>query len=335
MPTANRPPEAASGPPPRIGGEAHAVHSHAGHSHAGHIHSLDGGPSGGGASQTRRLGWAFAIIALFTLAEAAGGLTAGSLALLADAGHMASDAVALGMSWLALHLSRRPADAARSYGYQRLEVLAAFVNGCTLFLVALAILVEALRRFAAPVHVLGGWMLGVAVIGLLANLVAFLILNGGNRANLAVRSAWLHVLGDLLGFIATIAAAGVILATGWTPIDPLLSLFVAFLILRSAARIVRSSGHILLEGTPPGFDPALLQADLAAAVPAIADVHHIHAWALTAGQLVVTLHVRGRPGADAATLIPAIDRRLKERFGITHSTIQLDPADCPDEQPCA
>src|SRR5579883_3328214 len=224
--------------------EAEHEHSagHHGHgNHHGHSH-------GAGVTDERRIGWAFIIIFLFMFIEAAGGLIAGSLALLADAGHMVSDAAALGMSWVALRIGKRPADAVRSYGYQRIEVLVAFVNGCTLFVIAGWIVFEAVRRFTAPVPVLGGTMLAVAIAGLLANIIAFFVLNGGNRNNLNMRSAWLHVLGDLLGFIVAIIAAGIILWTGWSPIDPILSVLVALLILKSAAGIVRSSAHILLEG---------------------------------------------------------------------------------------
>ena len=296
-----------------------------------HLHRHPGHSDGADVTDERRIGWAFFIIFLFIFIEAAGGLVAGSLALLADAGHMVSDAAALGMSWAALRIGKRPADAVRSYGYRRLEVLVAFVNGCTLFVIAGWIVFEAARRFAAPVPVLGGTMLAVAVAGLVANVAAFFVLNGGNRANLNMRSAWLHVFGDLLGFVVAIVAAGVILWTGWSPIDPILSIFVALLILRSAGGIVKSSAHILLEGTPPGLDLNLLRADLAAAVPAVAEVHHVHAWLLTAEEPLVTLHVRCRPDADPASIIPVINSRLKDRFGIVHSTIQIDPVDCADE----
>ncbi len=305
-------------------------HHHGGHHHGhGHRHG-----SGDGMADERRLLWAFLIIFGFMLVEVASGVVSGSLALIADAGHMISDAAALGMSWAALRIGRRPADPHRSYGYRRVEVLAAFANGCTLFAIAGWIVFEAIRRFAAPIEVLGGPMLAAAMAGLLANIVVLLILSGGNRESLNLRSAGLHVLGDLLGFIAAIAAAAVILATGWTPIDPLLSILVALLILRSAAGIVKSSAHILLEGTPAGLDLALLRDDLTAAVPSVTEVHHIHAWSLTAGQSLVTLHVRCAPGADPSSVIPAINQRLKSRFGITHSTIQLDAEDCPDEHHC-
>jgi cobalt-zinc-cadmium efflux system protein len=309
-------------------GHDHGEHGH-GRGHHGHGHS-HGHAHGAGADE-RRIAWAFVIILAFMLVEVAGGVIAGSLALLADAGHMVSDAAALGMSWVALRIGRRPADAMRSYGYQRLEVLVAFVNGCTLFVIAIWVVIEAVRRFATPIPVLGGPMLAVAVAGLLANVVAFLVLSGGNRENLNMRSAWLHVLGDLLGFVIAIIAAVAILFTGWSPVDPILSVLVALLILKSAAEIVKSSAHILLEGAPPGLDLAALRSDLIATVPAVEEVHHIHAWSLTQGQSLMTLHVRAAPNADPEAIVPAVNRRLRERFGISHSTIQVDHADCVDE----
>jgi cobalt-zinc-cadmium efflux system protein len=265
------------------------------------------------------------------LVEVAGGLLSGSLALLADAGHMVSDTIALGMSWVALRLGKRAADAHRSYGYKRLEVLVAFVNGCTLLVISAWIVFEAIRRFATPIPVLGGIMLCVAIAGLLSNIVVFYVLNGGNKENLNMRSAWLHVLGDLLGFFVAIVAAVVILFTKWYPIDPILSVVVAILILRSALSIVKSSSHILLEGTPPDFDEEALKHDLLEAVPTVADVHHVHAWSLTNEQALVTLHVRCKGGCDPLAVVPAVHHRLKEKFGIDHATVQVDPAQCPDE----
>ncbi len=309
----------------------HGAHDHDRHGHAGHSHAHHHGAAAAGSADEWRIGWAFVIIFVFMLVEVAGGLISGSLALLADAGHMVSDAVALGMSWAALRIGKRPADHKRSYGYRRVEVLVAFVNGCTLFVIAAWILFEAVRRFAAPIEVLGGPMLAVAIAGLLANIVAFLILQGGDRENLNMRSAWLHVLGDLLGFVVAIIAAVVILFTGWSPVDPLLSILVAVLILKSAGEIVKSSAHILLEGTPAGFDPGEVRDDLIAAVPAVVEVHHVHAWSITQEQSLVTLHVRCEQGSDSTTVVSAVNRRLKERFGLRHSTIQIDHQDCEDE----
>ena len=309
-----------------------AEHHH--HDDHGHKHGYSHSHARAAAGDEWRIGVAFLIILTFMVVEIAGGLIAGSLALLADGGHMVSDAAALGMSWFAIRIGRRPADEARSYGYRRLEVLAAFVNGCTLFVIAGWIVFEAIRRFASPVHVLGGTMLAVAIAGLLANIVAFLLLNGGNRKNLNMRSAWLHVLGDILGFVVAIIAAVIILWTGWSPIDPLLSVLVALLILKSAFEIVRSSAHILLEGTPAHLDLASVLVELRAVVPAGADVHHLHVWSLTAEQSLATFHVRCPNQADSTSLMATLNERLKDRFGIAHSTIQIETEPCADTNAC-
>jgi cobalt-zinc-cadmium efflux system protein len=315
------------------GNQRSEVHDHGEHGrgHRQHRHGHSYGHAHGAGTDEWRIAWAFVIIFVFMLVEGAGGMIAGSLALLADAGHMVSDAAALGMSWAALRIGKRPADLMRSYGYRRLEVLVAFVNGCALFLIAGWIVIEAARRFLTPIPVLGGPMLVVAIAGLLANLVAFLVLSGGNRENLNMRSAWLHVLGDLLGFLIAIVAAAIILFTGWSPIDPILSVLVAVLILKSALGIVRSSAHILLEGAPEGLDLATLRSDLIAKVPAVEDVHHIHVWSLTQEQPLVTLHVRCASNVNPEAIVPAVNNRLRERFGISHSTIQVEHADCVDE----
>jgi len=184
-------------------------------------------------------------------------------------------------------------------------------------------------RLMTPQPVLGGMMLGVAVAGLAANALAFFILNGGSKENLNMRSAWLHVLGDTLGFVVAIVAAGVIIATGWTPIDPILSLLVGLLILRSAWGVVRASSHILLQGTPANLDADVIAEDLIANVPGVGDIHHVHIWSLTSEQPHVTLHARTTD--RSADVIGGINARLKEKYGIAHSTIQVDVEDCPDE----
>ncbi len=262
--------------------------------------------------------------------EIVGGLMSGSLALLADAGHMVSDAAALGFSWLAIQYGRRPSTEQHSYGYKRLEILAAFVNGCALFVIAAWIVVEAIRRFAEPVPVVGKTMLIVGFAGLAANIAAFLVLHGGNRENLNLRGAWLHVLGDMLGSVAAIVAAGVIVLTGWTPIDPILSIVVAVIVLRSAWGIVKSSAHILLEGTPEGMTIADIKADLEKNVPEVRDAHHIHAWSITGERHMVTLHVHPADGASSRDVVVAVQRRLAARFNIEHATVQVEEQVCLD-----
>jgi len=289
-----------------------------------HLHEEGGHAREGSGGDERRIMGAFLVIALFFLVELVGGIVSGSLALLADAGHMISDAAALGFSWWALRIGRRAATDEFSYGYRRYEILAAFINGLALFAIAAWIIIEAARRFADPVPVLGGTMLAVAIGGLAANIAAFFILNGGSRENLNMRSALLHVLGDLLGSGAAIVAATIIMLTGWTPIDPLLSVFVALIILRSAWRVVRDSGRILLEGVPDGLSIAQIKADLENNVPGVRNAHHIHAWSITAEQHMLTLHVVPVQGVNSRELVYAVKARLAEKFGISHVTIEVN-----------
>lgn len=264
------------------------------------------------------------------VAEIIGGLISGSLALIADAGHMATDTAALGLAWLAFRLSQRPADTSRSYGYHRGEVLAAFVNGIAMLALVLWILVEAVQRLFAPVEIMGGIMLWIAVGGLLVNCVAFWLLHGGSKENLNIQGAAVHVLGDLLGSVAAIIAAGVIIWTGWTPIDPLLSIAVALLVLRSAWFIARQSAHILMEGAPPGLEPARIKSDLLGNIDGLEDVHHVHTWSLNQERPLVTLHARIQEDADADALLKAINERLMEKFRVDHVTVQVEKGVCTD-----
>jgi cobalt-zinc-cadmium efflux system protein len=293
--------------------------------HEGHAHQSH-------ARESRLLA-AFALTASFMLVELVGGLLAGSLALLADAGHMLTDAGALALAWGAARAARRPHDARRTYGYHRLEVLAAFVNGAVLIVVVAWIAVEAARRLLAPAPVLGGPTLAIAAIGLLVNLAACAVLHRGGTDNLNVRAAALHVLGDLLGSLAALIAGAVILATGWTPIDPLLSIFVALLVLRSAWFLLRHSGHILLEGAPGWLDEAELKAGLRDAVPEVADVHHVHVWMLTQERPLMTLHARIAPDADPRRALVAISEFLRRRYGVDHATVQIEQEDCDAAAP--
>lgn len=281
----------------------------------------------------RRLVVALAVTVLFMLVEAVGGWLSGSLALLADAGHMLTDALALALAFAGFWFGRRPADYWRSYGYRRLEVLAAWVNGVSLAALSLWIMVEAALRLTKPVPVLGGPMLAVAAAGLLVNLFILWWLRREQAEHLNLRGAILHVFGDLLGSAGAVIAALVILATGWTPIDPLLSLVIALLILRSAFLLVRSATHILLEGTPEDLDLDALRADVARAVPEITGIHHIHAWSLTSGRPMLTLHVSTTETADRDRVLRAIKERLASEYRISHSVVQLEVGTCPDAEP--
>jgi cobalt-zinc-cadmium efflux system protein len=302
------------------------------HTHTGHRrgHGSAAGGSAADRDSERRVLLAMLLTVGFMGAEVVGGILAGSLALLADAGHMLTDAASLALAWFAFRIARRPHDARRTYGYHRFQVLAAFVNGATLIAIVGWILIEAVRRLLAPVEVAGGLMLAVAALGLAVNVVAFWILHGGDRDNLNMRGAALHVLGDLLGSVAAIAGAVVILATGWMPIDPILSILVALLILRSASDLLGKSAHILLEGTPDWLDVDRLKADLVEAVPDVCDVHHVHVWMLTTERPLMTLHAVVRDGADPGAVLVALGARLRDRHGIAHATIQIEPAGCVD-----
>lgn len=298
----------------------------------GHRHNPSAHPhEHGAATDETRVFRAMLLTGGFLVVEIVGGLLSSSLALLADAGHMLTDTAALGLAWVAFRVARNPPDARRSYGYHRFPVLAAFLNGATLVAIVGWIIFEAVQRLTQPVEIVGGLMLAVAVFGLLVNIIAFLILHGGNRENLNMRAAALHVLGDLLGSAAAIVAAVVIVATGWTPIDPLLSIVVAVLILQSAWRLLRQSGHILLEGTPEEIDVAQLRTAVAASVPEVDEVHHVHAWSLTSGRPVVTLHANVSDAADQEQVLRDIRNVLQERFGVAHATIQIERGTCADD----
>ena len=280
----------------------------------------------------RRLLWALMLTGGFMLAEVAGGILSNSLALLADAGHMLTDTVSLLLAWLAARLSRRPADALRSYGYHRMQILAAFLNGVGFILIVIWIGYEAVQRLLDPPQVQALIMLPIAVLGLLVNIAAFSILHSGDHANLNIKAAVLHVIGDLLGSVAAITAAVVIYYTGWMPIDPILSVFVALLILRSAWFVIKQSGHILLEGTPDNVDVTTLKKELRESVPGVIDVHHVHLWSLTPGRPIITMHVTIEENVQHTTVLKNIKHILKQRFGIGHSTLQIEAdAQCVDE----
>ncbi|MDR3417825.1 MAG: cation diffusion facilitator family transporter [Nevskia sp.] len=315
-------------------GHDHHDHSHDDHGHHAHDrphrHGHDHGQHHGhahGSGNERRLIWAVVLIGVFMLVEVAGGILAHSLALLADAGHMLTDTASLMLALFALRVGRRPADEVYSYGRQRYEVLAAFVNGLVLLALSLWIMFESVHRLLAPPVVQGRVLLLVAGLGVLANLAVFLVLREGHD-NLNMRSAMLHVLGDLLASVAAMAAGAVIIFTGWMPIDPLLSALVSLLILRGGWRVTRESAHILLEGTPPGIDVAEVSADVLAQVPGVSGVHHLHVWSLTDSRPMMTLHAVLQEGTDQDAALAAIQARLRERFGVVHATVQLERGGC-------
>ena len=239
--------------------------------------------------------------------------------------------MALGVARFAVQVCKRPADAKLTYGYQRFQILAAFVNGLSLLFIVGWILVEAVDRFLAPTEVLGKTMLVVAAAGLVVNLIAFAVLHGGDRENLNIRGAAVHVAGDLLGSVAAIVAALVIIYTGWTPIDPILSVAVAMLILRSAWILVKRSAHVLLEGAPEWLDTKIMQDRIVGQVPVVSSIHHVHVWGMTPQDLMLTMHVRleQEPG-NPTECIRQIKEVLRAEYGIGHSTIEIETDDCAD-----
>ncbi len=280
---------------------------------------------------TNRLLWALAVISVFMVVEVVGGVLSGSLALLADATHMLTDALALALAVSAQFFAVRPPDSRLHYGYRRAQVLAAFVNGIFLAFLLFWIVSEAVQRFVNPVEVNAPLMFGVAVAGLVANIVAFFILHRRDERDLNMRGAMLHVIGDLLGSVAAIVAAIVISMTGWLQIDPILSILVAVLIGVSAIRLVRETGFILLEGAPQSINVVELAAGIIDASPLIKEVHDIRISQITPDQPRLTMHACVDSAADAAPALEAAKAFLGKKYKIRNSTIQVEVGeDCPD-----
>jgi cobalt-zinc-cadmium efflux system protein len=259
----------------------------------------------------------------FTVVEIVGGFLTDSLALLADAGHMLSDTFAIGLALVALTLASRPSTPRRSFGFQRAEILAAFVNGLTLVLISGWIVWEAVGRFRDPPDVLGGWMLAVAATGFVVNAISALILARSEHESLNVRAAFRHVLADLLGSVGVIVAALVILLTGWTVVDPLVSVAIALLIVGSAWGVLRDSTAVLMEQTPSGLDADAV-AEAIIEVPGVTSVHDLHVWTITSGFDALSAHVLVGRREDCHGLRREIERVLGARFDITHTTLQVD-----------
>lgn len=292
-----------------------------GHSHEGdhhHPHPVLERQAGGG-----RLRWVLIITGLFMVAEVVGGLVSGSLALLADAGHMFTDVGALALSLVAMRLAQRPPSGRKTYGYVRLEILAALVNGATLLLIAGLIVVEAWDRLRDPVEVDGVVMLSVAVLGLGVNVAGALLLHRHARDNLNMRGAYLHVLGDLLGSVGAIAAGVIILTTGWTPADAIISVIIALLILYSSWRLVKEATDVLLEAVPPHIQLDDVLADLRG-VQGLEDVHDVHVWTLTSGFVALSGHGVMADPTQHARILDGVRERM-EVHGIQHVTFQLEP----------
>ncbi len=270
----------------------------------------------------RSLRLVLAITLTVMVAEVLGGWFANSLALLADAGHMLTDAAAIGLALFAAWISDRPPTASKTFGYLRLEVLAALVNGSTLFVLAGLIVWHAIDRFVSPPDVEPQLMLGVAAIGLMANVIALKILHGGHEHSLNIRGAFLHVLGDLLGSVGALIAGVIILTTGWTLADPITSIVIAVLILGGAWRLVRDSVDVLLEATPRHISLQQV-ADRISSIPDILEVHDLHVWTVTSGVIAMSGHaIVAEPSRNQAVL-EAVQRRMA-KLGINHVTVQIE-----------
>ena len=292
---------------------AHPDHSGHGHDHAAHAH---------GAGE-RGLRWVLWMTAAFMIAELAGGIVANSLALIADAAHMFTDVAAIALSLFALWFARRPPTSGMTWGWVRIEILAALANAATLLVLAGFIVVEAWHRFAEPSDVRGGLMLVVAAGGFAVNVIAALLLHRSAGESLNIRGAYLHVLGDLVGSAGAIIAALVILATGWTPADPLISIFVAALILWSGWKLLRESVDVLLESVPAHIDLLDVQTAIDE-IPGVDNVHDLHVWTVTSGFLAMSGHAVVARSEEHQRVLAEIHTRMADRFGIRHVTFQLE-----------
>ena len=296
-----------------------ATHSH------GHSHGIADIEKNG-----RILGLVALLIGSFMIAEFIGGLLSGSLALLADAGHMLSDFASLTLAWYAFRLSRRKPTARMTYGADRMQILVAFGNTMLMVFLCVWIVSEAVQRILSPGAILSELMLVIAAIGLVVNVLALVIISKANRDNLNVRGARLHVMGDLLGSLAAITAAGIIMETGWTVADPLLSLVIVAIILRNAWPVMKDSAHILLEGSPDHLSRQDIREDLAGSIDDVVDIHHVHFWSITQARTMATLHARVRESAVPHDVIVRIKERLHDGFGIEHTTVEIEYDHCAD-----
>ncbi|RFU62034.1 cation diffusion facilitator family transporter [Peribacillus glennii] len=298
---------------------------HHGHSHGdGHHHHH--------SSNKKALLSAFILISLFMVIEVAGGILTNSLALISDAGHMLSDAAALGLSYLAISLGERKATNAKTFGYKRFEIIAASINGITLLVISIYIFYEAVQRFIDPPEVQSLGMLAISIIGLLVNIAAaWILMRGDKDENLNVRSAFLHVIGDMLGSVGAIVAALLIYFFGWGIADPIASVIVAVLIVVSGWRVTKDSFHILMEGVPDQIDMKEVKASLLG-LPKVTGVHDLHIWTITSGFPTLSCHVVIGPKAAHDQVLSEAQLLLHDKFGIEHSTIQVEREEdgCPN-----
>ncbi len=278
-----------------------------------------------GARHKGRLGAALVVLGVVTVVQVVAGLVSNSLALLSDAGHMLTDVGGLGMALAAIHVADRSRrDRQRTFGLYRLEILAALANAVLLFAVAIYVMIEALRRWGDAPEVLAGPMLAAAVVGLVANIVAFLLLREGASESLNVEGAYLEVLSDLLGSVAVIIAAIVIAATGWTWVDPVVGVAIGVFILPRTWRLGAQALRILVQAAPPGLDLAALEAELRT-VMGVVDVHDLHVWTLTSDMDVASVHLMVTEGTDSHAVLDRARVIMRDNHGIGHATLQVEP----------
>jgi cobalt-zinc-cadmium efflux system protein len=299
------------------------VHAESDVADQGPLHDHFMGTLEGRKAQRRRMRWVLGITAAFMVAEVVGGVLSNSLALLADAGHMFTDVGALALSLVAMRLAQRPPSPTKTYGYVRLEILAALVNGAALLFISLLILKEAWDRFGTPPEVEGPLMLTVAAVGLGVNVIGALLLHSHAGESLNVRGAYLHILGDLLGSVGAITAGVLVVTKGWMMADPIVSVVIAALILFGAWRLVKEATDILLEAAPEGVDVEELVEDLRE-IAGLEDIHDIHVWTLTSGFVAMSGHGVIDDLARHRPILDEINRRMNDR-GINHVTFQLEP----------
>jgi cobalt-zinc-cadmium efflux system protein len=279
---------------------------------------------------TRPLKITLVLVLVIMVAEVIGGILSNSLALLSDAGHMLTDALALGLSLFAMNLARRPATPTRTYGYHRAEIMAALVNGTTLVLVSVFIFYQAYHRFSALPAVKSPLMLAVAVIGLAANLISMFLLRRGSRKSINVRAAFWHIIGDTLSSVGVIIAGVIIYFTGWYIADPILAVVIGIVILWGAVRIVWESVDILLESVPAHVEMEKVTAAVKA-VPGVEDLHDIHIWTITSGIYALSAHlsIADQKVSQSCDVLTKVNRVLADDFNITHTTLQLECESCP------
>ena len=287
------------------------------------------------STNQRRLLVALSITGLMTIVELAGGLISNSLALIGDAGHMFTDTLALGLSLFALNLAKRPASQTKTYGYYRAEILAALVNGTILILVSGYIFYEAYHRFVEPPEVRGGLMLIVAAIGLAANVVGISVLRSAGSRNLNVKGAFLHMWSDTISSLGVIAAGAIILLTGRTIADPIISIIIGLLILRGAGGLVWESVNILLEAVPKNLDVSRIN-DAVRKIKGVRDVHDVHLWAITSGMYAMSCHllIEDQKVSNCTQIVEEVNETLSQKFGISHSTVQLECEECENSPVC-